>query len=65
MAGKGDRPRNLGPEFRKNYDQIEWRKKGTYCYDCGRDLTDIPADKRQYYPDGDATCTLKGDCGWN
>lgn len=25
-AGKGSTPRNLGAKFRKNYDQIKWRK---------------------------------------
>jgi hypothetical protein len=24
QVGKGDRPRNLGPNFRKNYDSIDW-----------------------------------------
>lgn len=25
-AGKGDKPRNLGPKFRKNYELIDWGK---------------------------------------
>ena len=36
MAGKGDkfRPTKL-TEYRDNFDSIEWRKRGTYCYNCG------------------------------
>lgn len=27
MAGKGDKPRNVGPKFKENFDTIDWRKK--------------------------------------
>lgn len=26
-AGKGDAPRNMGPKFKKNYDEIDWGEK--------------------------------------
>lgn len=29
-AGKGDSPRNVGPRFKRNYDNIDWRY--TYCF---------------------------------
>lgn len=33
--GKGDRPRNVGPKFKENYDSINWSKKPTlYCSFC-------------------------------
>jgi hypothetical protein len=28
-SGKGDRPRNLGSAFSRNYDEINWHRKGT------------------------------------
>ena len=27
QAGKGDAPRNLGPNFRENYDGINWHRE--------------------------------------
>jgi len=27
--GKGDAPRNLGPEFRDNYEDIDWGREKT------------------------------------
>jgi hypothetical protein len=27
MNGKGDKPRNIGPKFKENFDGIDWRKK--------------------------------------
>lgn len=26
QAGKGDRARNVGPKFKKNYDKINWHR---------------------------------------
>jgi hypothetical protein len=59
--GKGDKPRNcFSREFKTNYEAIEWRNKGTYCCDCGRDFK--PEDERNYYCDGHAHCK---QCNYN
>lgn len=47
--------------FRVNFDEIEWRDKGTYCYDCGR--TFLPEQERNFYEDGHAYCC--GQCNFN
>lgn len=26
MSGKGDKPRNVGPKFKENYDSINWHR---------------------------------------
>ena len=49
------------PEYTRNYEEIEWRDKGTYCCRCGR--TFKPGDPRDIDKDGDATCTP--DCNFN
>lgn len=36
MNGKGDNPKNcFSKQFRDNYDIIEWRDRGSYCFECG------------------------------
>lgn len=60
--GKGDKPRNcFSKDFKNNYDEIDWRDKGTYCFDCGK--TFGKDEKRDYYSDGQAKC-LNG-CNFN
>lgn len=35
--GKGDKPRNcFSNRYRDNFDAIEWRPKGSFCYVCKR-----------------------------
>lgn len=56
-AGKGSRPRNCFSRlFKLNYEEIEWRNKGAYCYSCGqdidRDVLKNYSDKFIFYPDG-------------
>ena len=55
MSGKGDknRTKNL-KEYWDNYEEIEWRAKSDFCFNCGR--TFHPEDKRNYYEDGQAYC---------
>lgn len=36
-AGKGDCPRNTGPAFKQNFDQINWSKDED-CPSCGHVL---------------------------
>lgn len=54
MSGKGDKPRNVGPKFKENYDTIDWRKKQSsekWCEEKGVDPLNIIS------PDGwDRTC---------
>lgn len=38
-AGKGDAPRNLSKQFRKNFDQINWTPRET-------DSNGVPTPKR-------------------
>lgn len=48
-------------KYLEGYEQIEWRKKGTYCFDCGREFD---VDRlRGYYEDGHAYCLP--ECNFN
>ncbi len=29
--GKGDAPRNMGPKFRENYEEIDWHRDPAPC----------------------------------
>ena len=59
--GKGSSRRK--EDYKKvsnNWDLIDWRKKGTYCFDCGKTFkTD---EKRLYYDDENAHCN---ECNFN
>lgn len=46
--GKGDKPRNIGPKFKENYDSIDWSPKSQFrCDYCGRfiSLSDFENNK--------------------
>ena len=60
-AGKGSKPRpyNIN-NYENNYESIEWRRKGTYCYDCGKSFN--KNDIIEYYSDGHAHCVK---CNFN
>ena len=40
--------------FRNNYEEIEWREKDTYCYECGK--TFKKDEKREGFSDGHVRC---------
>jgi len=59
--GKGDsrRKENLN-QIIQNWDQIEWRDKGTYCINCGNSF--FPKQKRILNSDGTTECII---CNFN
>ena len=48
-------------KYRQNYEEIEWRKRGTYCFNCGK--TFKIDENRSYYEDGNAFCYK--ECNFN
>jgi hypothetical protein len=46
MIDKNGTPQPIkvnSPHYRNNYDDIEWRKRGTYCIVCGMDVIESGA----------------------
>jgi hypothetical protein len=52
-AGKGDDSRITDyKSYFRNFDDIDWREKGTFCEDCGNEGPKVKSGKCQ----GDCNC---------
>ena len=55
-------------KFSKNYEQIEWRGKGTYCEQCGMGF-EIKNDSKRKFVDKNGNisyiCNSDRDCNYN
>lgn len=61
MSGKGSKRRVENfKKVQENWEDIEWRKRGTYCFNCGK--TFKLDENRKYYEDGHASCK---NCNFN
>ena len=55
-------------KYSKNYEQIEWREKGSFCEQCGIGF-DIKNDPKRKYVDKNGSisyyCNPNGECNYN
>jgi hypothetical protein len=55
MENKIPQPRMVNSNiYISNYESIEWRRRGTYCFDCGKTFKD--GEDRKNFDDGHARC---------
>jgi hypothetical protein len=59
--GKGDKDRVKNyKQYIQNYEEIEFRNKGTYCEECGKTLQ--YDEGRKFHTDGHVRCI---NCNYN
>ncbi len=54
--------------YRDNYEDIEWRTRGTYCENCGANLKEPFGERhKEWYRDGTFcwVCRPGEDCNFN
>ena len=55
-------------KYSKNYEQIEWREKGSFCENCGISF-EIKNDSRRKFIDKNGNisyiCNSNGKCNYN
>lgn len=70
MNGKGSKPRNcFSKQYKENFDQIEWRDIGTYCFECGLTLKNPKNIDEHGFVCKDGSifwvCNPNGKCNFN
>ena len=69
MNGKGSNPRPFSSykQYLSNFDEINWNKKGDYCFNCGQriDKFSLTSQPWLYILHSDGSIEHKNNCNFN